>query len=519
MVAASEDTGTLSVRWAVACFVLAIAGIVAAIPFGARTNPALQTSFADRPEVLASKARDIAQRAGYTDPPADSEYGFNVNGTTPVFWYRQSPRDLVTFDRQGIVTTVDPPLAVTGMVTVFLNTRSRLTFFAGVPPQVIPPGPSQHADWTPFFEAAGLSAAEWTKAEPERIPLYGFDELASWTGSLPDSPPVARRVDAAAWKGRVVQFFLRDSAAPAARDNSVSRGDNAARNTPLVFILALVCLAALLAWRQYTRGRSDLQTAARLAVFALLCTFLAWLAQTHLVSGVQKVNQMISALGSGFFPAFSFGVLYLALEPFVRRRWPQSLISWVRLWNGSLRDAVVGASLLIGVVTGVGFYTVRGGFGGEAERVAGAVQNLRGPAQVLGTAAGDILTALGLVLGSFLVFAFLRTLFGRTWLAGGVVIALSGVFALLGVPWPEVLRYALLITIIILILARFGLLPMVIAAFVARVLGQAPMTTDFSAWYASSMWTAIALVSVLALWSFRVALGGRKVLPGELMDR
>src|SRR5262245_15987558 len=228
MVAASEDTGALSVRWTVVCFVLAIAGIIAAIPFGARTNPALQTPFADRPEVLASKARDIAHRAGYTDPAADSEYGFAVNGTTPVFWYRQSPRDLLTFDRTG-VTPADPPFAVTGMVTVGLNTRSRLTVFAGLPPQAIPPGPSQHAEWTPFFEAAGLNAAEWTKAEPERIPLYGFDDLASWTGSLAESPSVETRIDAAAWKGRVVQFLLRDPAAPPARDMRMSQQARFAR--------------------------------------------------------------------------------------------------------------------------------------------------------------------------------------------------------------------------------------------------------------------------------------------------
>src|SRR5262245_30784170 len=194
MVAASEDAGALSVRWTVVCFVLASAGTIAAIPFGARTNPVLQAPFADRPEVLASKARDIAHRAGYTDPPADSEYGFVVNGTTPSFWYRQSPRDLETMDRGGVVTTADPPLAVTGMVTVLLNTRSRLTYFAGVPAQAIPPGTSQHADWTPFFEAAGLNAAEWTSAEPERIPLHGFDEIAAWTGRVQESSPVERRI-------------------------------------------------------------------------------------------------------------------------------------------------------------------------------------------------------------------------------------------------------------------------------------------------------------------------------------
>jgi hypothetical protein len=44
------------------------------------------------------------------------------------------------------------------------------------------------------------------------------------------------------------------------------------------------------------------------------------------------------------------------------------------------------------------------------------------------------------------------------------------------------------------------------------------MTTDFSAWYASSMFTALAIVVALTVWSFRGALGGRALWKGDPLE-
>ena len=46
-------------------------------------------------------------------------------------------------------------------------------------------------------------------------------------------------------------------------------------------------------------------------------------------------------------------VLYLALEPYVRRYWPQAMISWTRALGGRWRDPLVGRDVLYGVVLGV----------------------------------------------------------------------------------------------------------------------------------------------------------------------
>ena len=55
-----------------------------------------------------------------------------------------------------------------------------------------------------------------------------------------------------------------------------------------------------------------------------------------------------NAVGMGL----GFWLLYLALEPFARRRWPQMLISWTRALSGSWRDPLVGRDMLIGAAVG-----------------------------------------------------------------------------------------------------------------------------------------------------------------------
>ena len=53
-------------------------------------------------------------------------------------------------------------------------------------------------------------------------------------------------------------------------------------------------------------------------------------------------------------------VLYLALEPYVRRYWPQAIISWTRVLGGRWRDPLVGRDVLYGVILGVLFCDLYG---------------------------------------------------------------------------------------------------------------------------------------------------------------
>ena len=45
-------------------------------------------------------------------------------------------------------------------------------------------------------------------------------------------------------------------------------------------------------------------------------------------------------------------LIYLALEPYVRRFWPDGILGWTRLMSGYVRDPRVGRDVLIGCVFG-----------------------------------------------------------------------------------------------------------------------------------------------------------------------
>ncbi len=53
------------------------------------------------------------------------------------------------------------------------------------------------------------------------------------------------------------------------------------------------------------------------------------------------------------FLAAVFYIVYLAIEPYVRRHWPHAIISWSRLMAGRIRDPLVGRDTLYGVILGV----------------------------------------------------------------------------------------------------------------------------------------------------------------------
>ena len=54
------------------------------------------------------------------------------------------------------------------------------------------------------------------------------------------------------------------------------------------------------------------------------------------------------ALGWSCFYFVTVWLYYIALEPYVRRFWPQMIVSWVRLFDGRWKDPLVGRDVLIG---------------------------------------------------------------------------------------------------------------------------------------------------------------------------
>ena len=72
-----------------------------------------------------------------------------------------------------------------------------------------------------------------------------------------------------------------------------------------------------------------------------------WLCRGHFAASRRRLGLFILAVSTSLFVSGVAWMLYLALEPWVRRRWPQTIISWSRLLSGQVRDPVVGRDILV----------------------------------------------------------------------------------------------------------------------------------------------------------------------------
>ncbi len=548
MVAASGDTEGISVRAAMIWLALIIAGLIATVVLGAKTNVFRQTPFHKPPAILEERARDLIQSFGYAEPPADSDYGFRIDadyanyaeqrhnpeefryqlasGQPSViqFWYRQSPQPLTPFDSlNGVVSRTDPPPIDSGMVGMQLDPQGRLIRFDAIPPQVEKnPGLPRPLDWPALFTAAGLDMTRFAPAEPQWTSLGTADARAAWIGSYAQSPDLALRVEAASWRGKPV--FLR-VIGPWSRPERMQQ--QIAPPGVAVFMpimLAVSLLAALLAWRNFRAGRGDIQGASRLAAFVFGLEMLEWLCWTHHVSTTREMDLFIGGVSGAALIAAVVWTLYVALEPYVRRRWPQSMITWSRMLGGGFRDPLVGGHMLAGVAMGIGGslfnYLQRFFLQYDALRISPqSMISVLDARHMMGAVLSD-LTAGGIWLGLALAFLFfvLQVLLRRQWLAAVAFILLFGVVSGLGFsgrPLIGAFFGALAISFFLAALLRFGVLAAIVCIFVPPDL---PLTTDLTAWYASPTVFVVAIVLALAAYAFHTAIAGRPLFKAGFLE-
>ena len=85
-------------------------------------------------------------------------------------------------------------------------------------------------------------------------------------------------------------------------------------------------------------------------------TFCAWrpalFLDMHHSATRQELSGFWRVVAVAFLNAGIVWVFYLALEPWVRRRWPHTMISWTRYTTRGIRDPLVGRDLLFGAGCG-----------------------------------------------------------------------------------------------------------------------------------------------------------------------
>src|SRR5215470_7537353 len=134
-----------------------------------------------------------------------------------------------------------------------------------------------------------------------------------------------------------------------------SAGEKTVRAIFALLVVVVIAGGVFFASRNLRLGRGDRRGAVRLVLLALTLGLVNWIFTEHHVATFWELGLFVTSFSFGLSLAGLLGVLYIALEPFVRRRWPQMLVSWTRALSGDWRDPVVGRDVLLGCVVGVVF--------------------------------------------------------------------------------------------------------------------------------------------------------------------
>ena len=366
MVAAAGETAGLKPRIALICFAALLLGLAAGVYLSIRNSAIEQLGLDQAPEVLRQKARDVIGSFGYTERPVDSAMDFDYDtdfvnyaekndkphpnwnqifaNQPPVlyFSYRQSPQYLVASDfhdlllTPGVVQKNDPPTTLSGMINLALDPRGCLLYFQAIPPEKdSESATSKVVDWNPVFTAAGLDLSKFQPAPPIWNSLASSDTRAAWTGLWPgNSRPL--REEAAAYHARPVFFALVGewTQPPRMKPPEASVSKKIVTVAGVLLLISMMAFGVFLARLNHRRGRGDRAGAFRLACFMFAVEMVLWLCRSHLVPGVETFGLFVIAVSTALFISGLTWILYLALEPYVRRYWPQSIISWSRLVSG-----------------------------------------------------------------------------------------------------------------------------------------------------------------------------------------
>jgi hypothetical protein len=541
MVAASGSKEGLrpAVAWGLLAFI--IVGLLAIVAMSNGSMLHRRIPFENSPEILAERSRQFLKKAGYPEKLAYSAYGFmnnadllsyieksdetanrwkDLDAKAILFWYRQSPRALGVFESVAWNT---PPLQFSGEVLIMLDTEGRLVSFRAVPAKVQSfSGAAVAPDWTVFFAEAGLDPSQWKPVDPQWRPPSYADSRSAWQGSSPNRPSAPVRIEAAALQGKPISFEIIDPWTQAEQrglTQQYSRGTFYLVGLGWLLVASTIAGGVFFARRNLRFGRGDRRSATRLALSVIGLSILAWVFQVPQVS--------LTNLFTLPYLAGLLWIFYIAIEPFVARRWPQILVSWTRLLSGEWRDPLVARDALIGSAIAIlmqcldrfSRYLVPSwlGYAELASPIAFSFDSVKGPRFF----ASDFLRAI--VVGIFFAVLMICFLFIMRALLRNQKAAIAAsllFFALLdgfGNPWSFAIRLVLA-AIYIFVLMRFGLMAVALVTSTKFILEGFPTTLDVSAWYFGYGFAALAILAMIVLYAFRFSLGSRPLFGTPRLD-
>jgi hypothetical protein len=251
-------------------------------------------------------------------------------------------------------------------------------------------------------------------------------------------------------------------------------------------------------------------------VYVVLGLGVVLLALPHLSDVGREAGMLYGGAGLVLHQALALGLAYLALEPFVRRRWPLQLVGWARLLAGRWRDPWVGRDVLLG--TAVGAVCAAGseaadslaawlGYPPEFPLVLTSTLVDQPLLRLLEILQGSIGQGLTFLFALFLLARVLRT----PWLWYPAILALVLAFyAHVPVVTPLVKAAGVLplVALACFLLYRFGLLAFAAAVFSFWTLHGMATTYDLHTWYWPATVLALGSTAVVAGYGLVTAVGG-----------
>lgn len=515
------------------------------------------------PQVLQHRAREILASAGYRDPPGDAAIGFDLEPRAvsdllsrsreersallrseerPVlrFWYRQSAgpmspwRGSVPGSTVGdVVTPDDPPLAGAGMALVRLSPRGRLLELRVDPGQHDGLQGDDEVDATvidSLLGAAGIADEETRRNLSAQLTATPGTAVRTWSTSAPAEGGGPPEIEAGFAGARLTWFRLENRSAPDPGTSLVKPPDRRVERVAALTTFAFLVGGTFFALINIRSKRWDRRGAARLAAAVfVLCSGSVLIGGHHPLVAWAEARLTFSAIAYGASRGILSWLLYVAIEPFIRRFDPTLLVSWSRLLAGRVRDPAIGRDVLVGLAAATVLLTVIStalaarGWSGSTLPIEPLSQggNPLGTASNLAAMMRAPVVALGISLGFLLVLVIARGLLRGARAAAPAtlwIVFAAFTFGAVSTDLEQVDRLAIAAVVAAgytYLAVRCGLLAFVVCTTASQIPLTVTLCPDPTQWYAAATMVLGALLFLLTAFSVRTSIAGSQLFESS----
>lgn len=366
MVVNAQDPHPLSLGVAAACLLVVIISLVL-IAILTRSTKVYETA----PAILSARCTEVMKELGYTNLPPNSLFGTTSNrqlirdrasqGDQDVehaatrippyeFWQKWTDGSFVLeeFHAPFLSSHDRPIMGGTESADVRLDEEGKLL---GLLVDAIkaenPPTNNGEPDWDFVLSLAGIDAATATVTERVSTPKVYCDQCVAWQVGEGKNK---QTIQAGAVEGAINYFEIVEL--DEGHSPFTTRDPEDLAFFAVVFSSSI--FVWIIAWMNVRASSVDWKGALRAALFMFLLYCFLESASLNLGSPSLLVDIFDLFNGRAWGHMVGHGVVifgtYLAIEPWVRRFWPRSLIGMARALEGRLTDPVVGREILCGAL-------------------------------------------------------------------------------------------------------------------------------------------------------------------------